>query len=130
MAKRWGCAHEQDAIIAYINVTKSQHSNVRVQKTGLFLSPERPYIGASPDGIMQCDCCDKKVIVEVKCPSCDKSGLARQKHSCLERVDDKWKLQRNHSYYFQVQAQMNVCDIENADFVVWSEKDIVIERIL
>lgn len=25
---------------------------------------------------------------------------------------------------------MNVCDIEVADFVVWSEKDIVIERIL
>lgn len=25
---------------------------------------------------------------------------------------------------------MNVCDIEDADFVVWSEKDIVIERIL
>ena len=75
---------------------------------------------------MQCDYCDKKIIIQVKCPSYGKSDLVRgQKNSSLERVYCKSRLQRNHSYHFQVQAQMNVCDIED---VVWSERDIMIER--
>ena len=60
-----------------------------------------------------------KRFVEVKCPS------RGQKNSCLESVDCKWRLQRNNSYYFQIQAQMNACDIED---VFWFERDIVIER--
>lgn len=39
------------------------------------------------------------------------------------------KLQREHTYYYQVQTQLNVCGLEYGDFVVWSEGGVAIERI-
>lgn len=36
---------------------------------------------------------------------------------------------RNHSYYYQVQAQINVCNVEFGDFVVWTKDGIAVERI-
>ena len=41
-----------------------------------------------------------------------------------------WKLLRNHSYYHQVQVQLNVCNVKYGDFVVWAESGIAIERIM
>lgn len=41
-----------------------------------------------------------------------------------------WKLKRDHAYYYQVQAQMNVCNVNYGDFVVWTEKESAVERIL
>ena len=40
-----------------------------------------------------------------------------------------WKLSREHSYYYQVQVQLNVCDVQYGDFVVWTENGIASERI-
>lgn len=40
-----------------------------------------------------------------------------------------WKLMREHAYYYQIQMQMNVCDVGYGDFVVWTEKEIAVERI-
>ena len=36
---------------------------------------------------------------------------------------------RNHSYYYQVQAQINVCNVEFGDFVVWTKDGIAVERM-
>lgn len=41
-----------------------------------------------------------------------------------------WKLLRDHSYYYQVQTQLNVCNVLYGDFVVWTESGIAIERII
>jgi len=35
--------------------------------SGLIINPQWPYIGASPDGIVDCKCCTKRVF-EIKCP--------------------------------------------------------------
>ena len=45
-----------------------------VFEAGLFIDPYRPFLGASPDGIVNCKCCGKGVI-EIKCPLCVKDGL-------------------------------------------------------
>ena len=42
---------------------------------------------------------------------------------------DKWELIREHTYYYQVQAQINVCNVGYGDFVVWTTNDLIIERI-
>ena len=39
------------------------------------------------------------------------------------------KLSKTHSYYYQVQTQIYVCNKDFADFVVWTEKDVHIERV-
>ena len=41
----------------------------------------------------------------------------------------KWKLSREHTYYYQVQAQLNICGVQYGDFVVWSKEEVIIERI-
>lgn len=89
-----------------------------------------PFIGASPDGIISCKCCNKGVL-EVKCPYCAKDGLPdhEDKNFCMEFREDKWVLKRNHHYFYQVQTQLNVCKLSYADFVVWTEDGMACERI-
>ena len=64
----------------------SNHSNMVIRDAGLFISQERPYIGASPDAIVTCDCCGQGA-VEVKCPYCFKDRLPEEndKKFCLEK---------------------------------------------
>ena len=38
-------------------------------------------------------------------------------------------LKRNHAYYFQIQGTMATLQLEWCDFVVYTSKDIFIERI-
>ena len=45
-----------------------------MKDAGLFISMERPFIGATPDGAISCDCCGKGTL-EVKCPHCFKDGF-------------------------------------------------------
>ena len=45
----------------------SKHSSFQVQPAGLFVNPQYPYLGASPDGVVSCQCCGEGII-EIKCP--------------------------------------------------------------
>ena len=92
---------------------------------------ERPYLGASPDGIVNCNCCGKGVL-EVKCPFCIKEDLPGdldETDFCMTQQDGKWMLKRNHAYHYQIQLQLEVCKLSYCDFVVWTEKEFVVERI-
>ena len=40
-----------------INATK--HHNVQILKSGLVIDPQWPFIGASPDGVVECGCCGR-----------------------------------------------------------------------
>ena len=35
-----------------------------------------------------------------------------------------------HAYYFQIQAQMHIMEVDYCDFIVWNDNDIYIERVL
>lgn len=56
-ATKWGCHHEKTARDAYCRYQKEKHVNFTVSDSGLFLSTEHPYLGASPDGLVTCECC-------------------------------------------------------------------------
>ena len=45
--------------------SQSPHKNLRVSKCGLFVSVDYSFIGASPDGTVECSCCGQG-ICEVK----------------------------------------------------------------
>ena len=68
-ATAWGCQHENEALNTFSLKMKSQHTNFKIEQCGLFLNPEFPYLGASPDGLALCDCCEC-MLVEIKCPYC------------------------------------------------------------
>ena len=131
-ATAWGCEHEKVALDSYIKKS-GHHTDLVVSVSGLVIDVSYPHMGASPDGIVNCACCGRGVI-EIKCPySCrDKTFLEAtgEKDLFLDVVDGKQQLKRKHTYYYQVQAQMKFCQCLYCDFVVWSEKDTVIERIV
>ena len=38
-----------------------RHHNFKVEESGLFISTEYPFVGASPDGLVTCACCSDGV---------------------------------------------------------------------
>ena len=135
----WGCTHEQSACDSYKELRKTTRVRFSIADSGLVLNPKWPHLGASPDRIVECDCCRRRV-VEIKCPYCHRHDavetVALEKQSCLAAVDDG-ALQLDHSraYYYQVQAQMYICNVDYCDFFIstfppGSEPSLHIELIL
>lgn len=127
MIFRWGCTHEKDATDAYSTAAMKDHHNLQIFETGFFIDATYPFIGASPDGIMNCICCGK----EVKCPYCSMDGLPEEEKEnfCMIKQNGNWQLKRDHTYYYQIQMQMNVCQVPHCEFVVWTENGIAVERV-
>ncbi|XP_065916067.1 uncharacterized protein [Dysidea avara] len=111
-ATTWGCEHEAIARISFIDMAKPLHTNFEYRDSGLVIHRDHPYIGASPDGIVQCSCCGYGVL-EIKCPYCIREQDPNQA-SCLE----DGKLSKKHPYYYQIQTQLCVCSADYADFVL------------
>ena len=136
---RYGCEHESMARKDFVTMRHDQrHINFRCSEAGFHLSKQNAFIGASPDGIISCDCCGEGLL-EIKCPYtyCNKDlpGTDYEdgedlKRFCMKRdiVDGDLYLPKDHMYYYQVQAQMNICHKEYCDFVVWNEKSKPIVR--
>ena len=104
------------------------HENFTVVDAGVFIDHLDPFLGASPDGISQCACCGHGV-VEVECPFCFKDDLPEDNRQFCMVVNSEgsYSLKTNHSYYYQVQLQLYVCDVAHADFVVWTKNRTVIQ---
>ncbi|XP_022802529.1 uncharacterized protein LOC111340026 [Stylophora pistillata] len=137
-AVKYGCKYEESAIRAYEQVMKQQHINFELKRCGLFINKEYPYIHATPDFLVSCDCCGLGC-GEVKCPISIKDGnfeeYSHKSTSCLEDVNGKLKLRRTHNYYYQVQQQLfTLPERKFCDFVVFSRdsqgnSQIVCDRI-
>ena len=108
--------------------------NHHVQDSGLQINPSFPHLGASPDGIVQCECCGNGVL-EIKCP------YNAREHSIsdavLEGIIDFLDitphgivLKQSHQYYYQIQAQIAICEASYADLVVWTTQDCLVTRII
>ena len=131
-ATRWGCKHESTAREQYEQTMNASHDRFTVSDSGLNINPKYPHLGATPDGFVNCDCCGKGTC-EVKCPHCAKDkklDKAAEEKFCLINDGTSLRLNKKHPYYYQVQAQIFICDVEYCDFIVWTERDIHIERIL
>ena len=115
------------------------HSAFEVNGAGLSINPKWPFLGASPGGVVNCHCCGKGV-VEIKCPFCHRNDSimesSHDKKFCLYRnSNNSLVLDQSHSYYYQVQTQIFICEVDYCDFVVCTfpedqqQPDIHIERI-
>ena len=78
------------------------------------MSQVYPYLGASPDGAVSCNCCDEELL-EIKYPwtSLEKltSEYIAQPESCLTYDDsNKISLENNHSIWskFNIKCLLNV----------------------
>ena len=126
-------ANEAQARACYAEEMNKTHEDFSVSECGLFVYPQKPFLGASPGGIVYCKCCGSGVC-EIKCPyrfrDVDPEAAAGVKDFCLLKNRTIIRLDRNYAYYFQVQAQIFICGLDYCDFVVSTTKGIYIERIL
>ena len=67
LAINWGVYNEADAISDFLKSQRTFHKNMKVRDCGFFVCVQYPYLGASPDAIVTCDCCGKRPL-EVKSP--------------------------------------------------------------
>ena len=132
-ATKWGCKHESVARDEYISASQTEHENFKLCCSGLIIDPIYPHLGASPDGMVQCDCCGAGTL-EIKCPfSCQNKSFTEacdNPYFFLENADEIFSLKKFHSYYYQVQAQMKLSKTAYCDFVTWRETELLIIRVL
>ena len=130
-ATEWGCEHEMIGIQAY-QTHMISHEEFVITKSGLHISLDHPFLGASPDALIECKCCGKGV-VEIKCPyNCRDRSLddVSRKSFCLKKLSDgTLRLKHDHSYYYQCQMQIFATKREFCDFVVWSSNELHVERL-
>uniref|UniRef100_A0A8C6TKY7 Uncharacterized protein n=1 Tax=Neogobius melanostomus TaxID=47308 RepID=A0A8C6TKY7_9GOBI len=125
---KWGVNNEEKAKSAYINHAKNCHKNLNVQNVGLLVDHENPFLAASPDGLVSCDCCEKRLL-EIKCPYKHRDKVIQDitdKDFCL-RSD--YKLKTSHRYFTQIQLQMYIFKLMFCDFVVYTNKEFIVVSI-
>ena len=127
-ACQYGCKHEDIARVAYTEKMQACHENFMVIQCGLILDPEFPFLGATPDGLVYCKCCESRVL-EIKCPfSCKNKAFSEaildNSSFFLEDDNGGLALKEDHMYYYQIQLQMKLCHMQHCDFVAWREGEI------
>ena len=48
---------------------------------------------------------------------------------CLEEDTGDLRLKEDRAYYYQMQLQMKICQVKCADFVLWREEDMFVQKI-
>ena len=114
----WGRQNEKVALKKFQDSTQ-----FTVEQAGLHINPRWPYLGASPDGLLD----DGESIVEVKCPFSSRAQpITTVTVPFLEMGEDgELKLKENHIYYAQVQGQMLVTDRIFCKFIVYTTKQLI-----
>ena len=142
----WGRDKEEEAIFEYINcssdqnyipdslcfVTQTFHDDLNYKKLGLLVCGVRPWLGVSPDGVINCSCCGFGV-VEVKCPfslrDCGLSKAVEGGKFYVRKEGSRYILDKGHKYYAQVQHEMFLLDTTYCDFIVWTPIEFIYFRI-
>lgn len=104
---------------------------VKIDQCGLFVDPEHPFLGATPDGII-----GETGIAEVKCPSSasnmtpDEAILARKcTFWSVNKQTKEMTVNKKHHYFYQVQGQLHVTRRQYCYFAMWTKKGIKVEKI-
>lgn len=125
---RYGRIHEATALKQV-----EERLGVSVERSGLFIDHELPFLAATPDGLIGED-----GIVEVKCPStgsnmtpdqliADKKGVVgsfwKQSKTGTQNIN------KRHQYYFQIQGQLHISRRKYCIFAIWTPLGLKLEKI-
>lgn len=130
---KYGLDSEPKAINKY-----EEQTNAKVCQTGLWVNPNFPFLGCSPDGLVS-----DNGLVEIKSLKVFKNDKIEDiisgkvslpkdtiKRQCFIIKDGKCVLRQKHAYYFQVQMQLLVTERDFCDFILYAEEgEVSIERI-
>ena len=107
---------EKDARNKFVEVTK-----LEVTKCGLFVSPEHPFLCATPDGLVGDD-----HVLEIKCPYTGRHEMITPSKNfpfLEENKPGSISLKKTSKYYDQVQGQMALTGRHAVYFVVYTFVD-------
>ena len=91
----------------------STHKDLVVSQCGLYIDESRPYIAATPDGLIWCSCCGKGVL-EIKCPySYRDVPVEKMASEASTFLNPDGKLKQNHKYYYQVKLRKRPVKLYN-----------------
>ena len=128
----WGRDHESQAREDY---AKTLEEGWSIQETGLHVSTVKGkgYLGASPDGIIYYGG-EIQGCIEVKCPYSAREKLVSEaclmpQFYCRKDENDKVTLKLHHNYYYQIQGQLAILNLEWCDFIIWTKVDLHVERV-
>ena len=114
----------------------------QVAETGMWINGRYPGMGASPDGILFDPISDTKGVLEIKCPMSLKAIDPNKFDECLtvkqlgafclkrDETDGTLKLKTNHPYYYQMQLQMAMCELQWGYFDVWTPHGVHYESVV
>ena len=94
------------------------HDSFEVKESGLVIDADIPGLGATPDGIVLCNCHGKGVM-EIKFPYKCKDGLEGWQNDRDFPVAENFWMKRDHKYYYQIQLQMELCKAEFGYFYIY-----------
>lgn len=102
-----------------------QQQEVNHYPCGFLVHLDAPWMGSSPDGLIY----DPEAqpvfgLLDMKCPN------VRSYVDCpyIKLQDGTPGLKLTHAYYWQIQGQLLISDLEWCDFVVYSQEDLFIQR--
>lgn len=127
-AMKYGQMAEELAKKKLKKLLEDQHVNGEILPTGFLIDNEYGFLGASPDGMVICDCCDS-ALLEIKCPytgaDCSIKDINRKNFF----LDADLNLKQTHNYYDQIQGQMGIWNISKCYFVTYTNIDFHIQII-
>lgn len=127
-ATRYGTKNEVNGKQEYLHLRPTAH----LHDCGLVVNPNFSFLGASPDAKV----CDNGEIgiLEVKCPFNAKNKTIvealEDTKFCLFMNSGCISLKDTHDYYYQVQGQLLVTGAAFCDFIVHTNRDNHLQRIL
>lgn len=131
-AMKYGTNMEPIARKFYYEKYKKYHTSFQTLETGLHINSDFPCLGASPDGLVYCQC-HGYGLLEIKCPYKYKNGLEKWYSDKNSPIDRALQIKETHQYYYQMQHQMLVTKRNYCDFFVYcsgkKENDTFILRI-
>lgn len=133
----WGRENEKNARKAYNSYMQGNgHPHLRTMRAGLVIHPQHGWLGCSPDDwVVDPDSAeDSNGIVEYKCPYTARDMTPQEACISLSGFfcslqNQNITLSKKHNYYYQVQGALAVTQRKWCDFVVWTPKDVSIQRI-
>ncbi|XP_066917039.1 uncharacterized protein [Clytia hemisphaerica] len=126
---RFGISMEMHAKKIYRSKNAKTHKNLKVKESGLVILESHPWIGASPDLLVECDC-HGLGLVEIKCPgSIRNQAPTSSNYKHLKSINGKDILNISSEYYCQIQGQMALTKRSYTDFFVLTLKGYHCSRI-
>ena len=112
-AVEWGINNESTAFKHFFDIESVKHAKFVCRKVGFLIDSNDVFLGASADGIVECDCHGRGTL-EIKCPFKHREvhplkAAEQDKQFCLSTNGE---LKTNHKYYSQIQLQMHVHRVE------------------